>query len=328
MPISPTNRRTFIAGLGGAAAWPVVTRAQQGERMRRIGIMMAYYPDGIAEFKNELQRLGWTDGKNVTFEERHPDGSDNALSLATDLNRANVDVIAVNSAGLASIARQVSSTIPIVVAVSGDLEGAGLVSSLRRPGGNVTGIQFLAPELMSKRLELLTQLVPNLARVGLIEPITPTGIITSHYYEVIEDAAHAMGIQIHRVPAHGAAEFATAFASMVQAHDQAALVIANPLSWASRNEIASAAAQNSLPLMYDLRPFVTEGGLMSYGPNLIDGYRGAAGYVDKILRGAKPGDLPIQQPTKFELIINLKAAKQINLPIPASVLARADEVIE
>jgi putative ABC transport system substrate-binding protein len=217
---------------------------------------------------------GWTDGKNVTFEARYPDSSDNALSLATDLNRANVDVIVVNSAGLASIARQVSSTIPIVAAASGDLEGAGLVASLRRPGGNVTGIQFLAPELMSKRLELLTQLVPNLARVGLIEPIMPTGIITSHYYEVIEDAAHAMGMQVHRVPARGAAEFATAFASMVQAQDQAALVIANPLSAASRNEIVNAAAQNSLPVMYEVRLFVTAGGLMCYGANLIDGYRG------------------------------------------------------
>jgi ABC-type uncharacterized transport system substrate-binding protein len=289
---------------------------------------MANYPDGIAEFKNELQRLGWTDGKNVTFEARYPDSSDHALSSATDLIRANVDVIVVNSAGLASIARQVSSTIPIVTAVSGDLEGAGLVASLRRPGGNVTGMQFLAPELMSKQLELLTQLVPNLARVGLIEPITPTAIITSHYYEVIEDAAHAMGIQIHRVPAHGSGEFATALAAMVQAQDQAALVITNPLSAASRNEIVSAAAQNRLPVMYELRLFVAAGGLMSYGANIMDGYRGAAGYVDKILRGAKPGDLPIQQPTKFELIINLKAAKQINLPIPVSLLARADEVIE
>jgi putative ABC transport system substrate-binding protein len=322
------KRRTFIAGLGGAAAWPLLAAAQQAERARRIGMMMPNAPDGITEFKNEIQRLGWTDGKNVIFEARYPDSSDNDLSLAADLNRANVDVIVVNSAGLASIARQVSSTIPIVVAVSGDLEGAGLVASLRRPGGNVTGIQFLAPELMSKRLELLTQLVPNLARVGLIEPITPTGIITSHYYEVIEDAAHAMGIKIHRVPARGAAEFATAFAAMVQALDQAALVIANPLSAASRNEIASSAAQDSLPVMYELRAYVIAGGLMCYGPNVMDGYRGAAAYVDKILRGAKPGDLPIQQPTKFELIINLKAAKQINLPIPVSLLARADEVIE
>ena len=222
------NRRTFIATLGGAAAWPLIAAAQQSERARRVGMIMpnasdtSDTSDGVTEFKNELQRLGWTDGKNVTFEARYPDSSNDALSLATDLNRANVDVIVVNSAGLASIARQVSSTIPIVAAASGDLEGAGLVASLRRPGGNVTGIQFLAPELMSKRLELLTQLVPNLARVGLIEPITPTGIITSHYYEVIEDAAHAMGMQVHRVPARGAAEFATAFASMVQAQDQAA----------------------------------------------------------------------------------------------------------
>jgi putative tryptophan/tyrosine transport system substrate-binding protein len=322
------RRREFIAALGGAAAWPLVARAQQTEHTRRVGILMSTAVDGLAEFKNGLQRLSWTEGTNVAYETRITTNTDQFPALAADLVQSKVEIIVVNSAGLAAIVRDASATTPIVAAVAGDLEGAGLVASLRKPGGNVTGMQFLAPELMSKRMDLMRQLVPNLTRVGLVAPITRTGIITAHYYDVIADAAHALGIQIGHFPVHGPGEFADAFSAMVQDGDQAAVVIANPLSGTNRSEIIRSAAQYHLPTMYELRDFVFARGLISYGFNLLEGYRRAAVYVDKILRGAKAADLPIEQPTKFELVVNQQTAKALGLDIPPTLVARADEVIE
>jgi putative ABC transport system substrate-binding protein len=269
------------------------------------------------------------DGKNVSFEIRHAVGEpDQPSALAASLVAANVDVIVVTSAGLADVGRKVTSTIPIVVIAAGDLDGTGLVASPRRPGGNVTGLQVLSPALMSKRLELLKQLVPNLTRVGVILPITPTASITPRYLEVIDDAAHVLGIRVHRIEVRNSKEFAAAFAAMARDGDQAAMVIANPLSNAHRNDVIASAAETHVPTIYEGSSSVHDGGLISYGPAILPFYRGAASYVDKILKGAAPGDLPVQQPTIFELAINLRTAKALGLTVSPTLLGLADEVIE
>jgi putative ABC transport system substrate-binding protein len=248
--------------------------------------------------------------------------------MATELVEMNPDVILTSTAGLAIIARKFTSSIPMVVMNSGDLEGSGLIASLRRPGGNVTGTQILSAQLMGKRIELLKQLVPGLTRLGVMEPITTAGLVTPRYIEALTDAAHALQIDIHRVPVLSSAEFAAAFSIIVQEGDQAALVFSNPLSYANRPEIVRLAVQNRLPTIYEVRSFAADGGLVSYGPDFVQIAHDSASYVNEILRGAAPGDLPVQQPTKFELVVNLKAAKAIGLPIPESFLLRADEVIE
>jgi putative ABC transport system substrate-binding protein len=329
------RRRELLTLIGGAAvAWPLTASAESSRRVHKIGVFWGYsstdpqWEARFGAFARGLAQLGWVDGDNIEFEIRHAVGNpDQFTILAAELVQANAEVIVTNTAGLAAVAHQVTSTIPIVTS-GGDLEGAGLVSSLRRPGGSVTGIQILSPELMSKRLDLLKHLIPTLARVGTIEPITPAGIITTRYIEVIGETANALGVQVHRVSIHRPDEIASTFAEMVRDGDQAAIVIANPLSFAYRKEISDSAAQSGLPTIYEYREFATAGGLVSYGANINDLLYQLAKYVDKILKGAKPGELPVEQPTKFELIINLKAAKALGLAIPESFLLRADEVIE
>ena len=280
-------------------------------------------------FRSSLRALGWIEGQSVSFEIRHAVGETaRFIVFARELAAANVDVICVTSAGLAEIARQATTSIPIITAGAGDLEGSGLVASLRRPGGNVTGMQMLNPELMSKRVELLKELVPNLKRIALIEPITPGANITDRYVAVTKDAASALGAQVSEVTVRRPDEFATAFAGLAREGNQAAIVIANPLSANHRHEVISSAARASIATMYELRVFVIDGGLISYGVEAGQLFRGAAGYVDKVLRGASVADLPVQQATTFELFINLKAAKLIGMTVPPSLLARADEVIE
>ena len=328
------QRRSFISLLAaGPLVWPVAARS--ADQIRKIGVLSIQAKDDpelrvrFAAFTQELQKLGWTEGKNVSIEFRRAVGSPNQFAaMATELVETNPDLILVSSSGLAGVVRKVTNTIPIVVMYAGDLEGSGLIASLRRPGGNVTGIQILSPELMGKRLETLKQLVPSLARLGVVEPITPSAVTTPRYIEALADAAHALQIDIHRVPVFSPAEFTAAFPTIVQEGDQAALVFSNPLSYANRVEIARLAEQNHLPTIYEVRAFAADGGLMSYGPDFVQLSRDAASYVDKILRGAAPGDLPVQQPTRFELVINLKAAKAIGLTIPESFLLRADEVID
>jgi putative ABC transport system substrate-binding protein len=247
--------------------------------------------------------------------------------MAADLVRMKADVIVVTSAGLASLAQQASRTVPIVAATAGELEGTGLISSLRRPGGNVTGTQVLNPELMGKRVELLKQLVPTLARLGVIMPITPAGIITPGYMARIVEAAEAVQIQVRPLEVRHPDEFGAGIARLAQ-DCQAAVVISNPLAATNAAAIARFAAEYRLPTMYELRGYTLAGGLLSYGADNLALHRNAAIYVDKILRGANPGDLPVQQPTKFELVINTKTAKALGLTIPDKVLALADEVIE
>ena len=330
------QRRKFITLLVAATAVrPIVSQALQPDRIRKIGVLWGQAKDDpelwarFAAFTQELQKLGWIEGKNVSFEIRHAVGKqDQFPAMATELVEMNPDVILSSTAGLAIIVHKATNTIPIVVMNSGDLEGSGLIATLRRPGGNVTGMQMLSPQLMGKRIEMLKQLVPALTRLGIIEPITPAGIITPRYIEALVDAARAVQIEIHRVQVFSPAEFTAAFSTIVQGDDQAALVISNPLSYANRSEIVRLAIQSRIPTIYEVRSFAADGGLMSYGPNFLQLARDSAVYVDKILKGTAPGDLPVQQPTKFELVVNLRTAKAIGLTIPESFLLRADEVIE
>jgi putative ABC transport system substrate-binding protein len=330
------RRRKLITLIGGLAiAWPVTVVAQSTDRKRKIGVLSGMTATDpvwslrFGVFSQAMQELGWGEGRNVAFEIRHSVGKpDEHSALAADLVAAKVDVIVVLSAGLADVAHRLTTTIPIVVVSAGDLEGSGLITSLARPGGNVTGLQILSPTLMSKRLELLKELVPELTRLGIIIPITPAAITTPRYLEVIEQAGHALGIQARRIEIRSPEEFAPSFLAMARAGDHAALVLSNSLSGAHRKDVVASATASKLPTIYEHRDYVIVGGLVSYGPDLLPHWHDVAGYVDKILRGAAPGDLPVQQPTKFELIFNLKTAKALGLTVPQSLLARADEVIE
>jgi putative ABC transport system substrate-binding protein len=329
------KRREFITLVGGAAVtWSLVVHAQQSNRTPLVGFLWGIGPDD-PEFRRRfsavsdgLRELGWVEGRNINFASKYAvDDPAGFSGMAADLVQMKSDVIVTTSAGLALLAQQASRTTPIVVASAGELEGTGLISSLRRPGGNVTGNQILAPELMSKRVELLKTLVPNLARLGVIQPITPAAIITPNYMARIVQAAEAAQVQVRPLEVRHPNAFGPAIATLAQ-DCQAMMVIANPLAAANAKAIAAFAIEHRLPAMYEWRFYVLVGGLLSYGADNLILHREAAAYVDKILRGANPGDLPIQQPTKFELTINLKTAKALDLTIPTSLFARADGVIE
>jgi putative ABC transport system substrate-binding protein len=329
------RRREFITLLGGVAAgWPRAAGAQQGQSRRLVGVIWGVADDDpewrrrFAAFAGALQELGWTEGKNIAFVHKYAVGNvDRFPAMAAELVREGVDVIVTTTAGLASLVRQATSTIPIVVTTAGELEGTGLIASLRRPGGNVTGIQILSPDLMSKRVELVKRLVPNLTRLGIVVPVTPAALNTPRYLEQIAEAARALQVQVDKVEVHSSDQFGAALATIAR-QDQAALVIGNPLSAANATAIANAAAESRLPAIYEFRFFALAGGLVSYGSDNVALHRQSSTYVDKILRGANPGELPVQQPTKFELTINLKTAKALGLNIPDNLLALADEVIE
>jgi|ERR1700730_1534602 putative ABC transport system substrate-binding protein len=330
------KRRDFIAFLGSVAiAVPSSAAAQSSGRSPKIGILVgqaASDPEWVARFRiftKSLQELGWEDGRNISFEIRHAVGDpDQFPGMAAELVAAGVNILVVGNAGLAILARRATKTVPIVVLSAGDLQGIGLVADLRRPGGNVTGIQLLSPELMSKRLDLLRQLVPNLTRVGFVEPVGKGGVITPHYMQVIIEAAEALRIQVHRVEVHSPGEFASAFHTMAREGDEAAIVASSALTLTYRNELIGAAAQSEMPAIYEFRLFASSGGLISYGPDFVHLAKDATVFVDKILRGANPADLPVQQPTQFELVVNLKTAKALGLVVPATLLAIANEVIE
>jgi putative tryptophan/tyrosine transport system substrate-binding protein len=312
---------------------PLAGEAQPAARLQTIGILSPFSaPSGPAPsmeaFLQRLRELGYEEGRNVAFEYRYAEGSLERLShLAGELVRQKVDLIFTTWGTAAPLAAQrITSTIPIVISAAGDPVATGLVTSLTRPGGNVTGLSSLALELEEKRLELLRDLVPRAFRVAVLwDPANPYSGLA---FKREQAAAKTLGLKLQPVPVHQAQELKPAFTALTRDRPDALVVHAFVVLIQHRARIVEFAAQTRLPAVYPLRDYVDAGGLMSYGASLTDMSRRAALYVDKILKGTKPGDLPVEQPTKFELVINLKTAKAIGLTIPQSVLARADQVIE
>jgi putative ABC transport system substrate-binding protein len=315
-------------------AAPLAAEAQQAAKVARIGYLspnLAASPHLRDAFLQGLRDLGYVEGRNVVIEYRDAEGKFERLpALAAELVALKVDVILAEGGTLGPrVAKQATGTIPIVFAGAGDPVGSGLVTSLARPGGNVTGLSSLNPELIGKRLELLKQAVPGVDRVAVLWLPGALGERTDKDMLTGADvAARALGVRLQFVEARGPDEFARAFSDMSSARAGALTVLPSNRFLREHRRLVDLAAKNRLPAVYTSREFVDAGGLMSYGANQPDLFRRAATYVDKILKGAKPGDLPVEQPTKFELVINLKTAKALGLTIPPSLLQRADQVIE
>jgi putative tryptophan/tyrosine transport system substrate-binding protein len=332
------DRRAFIAGAGSvAAAWPLRTLAQQASKVPQIGILSpgrSQQPDFILNmldaFQHGLDELGYTQGRNIVVERQYADWSPDVLRrLATELVARKVDVVVAASTTAARAAKGATDTIPIVAIAMADPVADELVSSLARPGGNVTGTSFIGPELVSKRLQLLREVVPGLSRVAALwHPHAYSDTTTAGLRKEIEISARTLGLQVQLVPADSPDDFAGAFATMTTERADALILLPSPMLFGEYRRIVSMSASSRLPAIGAAREFADFGGLMSYGVNLPDLARQTATYVDKILKGAKPAELPVQQPTKFELVINLKAAKSLGLDVPTALLARADEVIE
>ena len=329
------KRREFITLLGGAAAaaWPLAARAQQGERMRRIGVLMTFTagdPVGqarFAAFLQELQQLGRTDGRNVHIDTRWAGSNANDIRRhATELAALAPDVILANGSAATGPLLQATRTVPIVFAVVADPVGAGFVDSLSRPGGNATGFSFFEYGIGAKWLELLKQIEPRVTRVAVIrDPALPSGI---GQFGAIQSVAPSLGVEVSPVNVRDAGAVERAVTAFARPSNGGLIVTGMGLPAALRDLIVTLAASHRLPAIYFERQFVTVGGLISYGPDGADEFRRAAGYVDRILKGDKPADLPVQAPVKYHLVINLKAAKALGLTVPDKLLIAADEVIE
>ena len=327
-----TTRRELLIALGaGALAWAGAARAQAPAKVRRMGLLSPFSPSDTAlghqAFRQGLRDLGWVEGKNIKIEYRYAEGrSDRLPDLAGDLVRLKVDVIVASVNTDALVAQKATRAIPIVMVSAGDPVATGLVESLARPGGNVTGLSQMTVEIVGKRLELLKEMVPRLSRVAVLW--NPQGAFSPVAWKEIQLPARQLGIHLHSLEVRSPSEFDKALEDATQARAGALFIIADPVIVTNLKRIADLAAKSRLPSIFQLSEFADSGGLVAYGPDLADMYRRAATYVDKILKGAKPGDLPIEQPTKFELVINLKTAKAIGLTIPQNLLFRADRVIE
>ncbi len=328
------DRRSTVLALLALGAAPFTAEAQQATKVARIGYLAnnpATSPYLREAFLQGLRDLGYVEGRNLVIEYREAEGkADRLPALAAELVALKVDVIlAAGSTLTARVAKEATTTIPIVFAAVGDPVGSGLVTSLARPGGNVTGLSSFGAELVGKRLELLKQAVPGVDRVAVLWFPGALGERTDKdMLREAEAAARALAVRLQVVEARGPADFDRAFSDMTRARAGALTVLPANMFLREHRRLVDLAAKNRLPAVYTSREFVDARGLMSYGANQPDLFRRAATYVDKILKGAKPGDLPVEQPTKFELIINLKPAKDLGLTIPQSVLARADEVIQ
>jgi putative ABC transport system substrate-binding protein len=327
------RRRAFISLLGGAAAaWPLAARAQQGERMRRIGVLVPQDQDSpvaqarIAALLQELQRLGWT-GRNVRIDIRWAGAEvENIRKHAAELAALAPDVILANGSVVVTPLLQATRTVPIVFVVVPDPVGAGFVDSLARPGGNATGFVQFEYGLSGKWLELLKEVAPRLTRAAVLrDAAIPSG---TGQFGAIQSVAPSVGLEVSPVNIRDASEIERAVGAFARSANGGLIVTGSALAQLHRNLIITLAARYKLPAIYFERFFVTAGGLISYGPDLVDQYRRAADYVDRILKGEKPAELPVQAPTKYETVINLKTAKALGLEIPQTVLARADEVIE
>jgi len=325
------NRRAFVTGLGAVLAASLGARAQQAGKVYRIGILTSGSADSTAPiveaFREGLREVGYAEGRNIIIEYRWAEGKMERLpELAADLVGRKVDVIVTISPPSAQAAHQATRTIPIVIIAVGDPVALGLAASLSRPGGNVTGFASYGPELVGKQLEFIKEMIPGIKRVAIFW--APANVNHARGLKDLEGPARLLAIQILPLRIVSPADFEEAFRTAVTERAGAVWIFGEPMFTLHRARLATLALDARLPMMSLVRQLVEAGGLVSYGPAFIHHYRGAATYVDKILKGAKPGDLPIEQPTKFELVINLKTAKTLGLTLPPSLLLRADQVIE
>jgi putative tryptophan/tyrosine transport system substrate-binding protein len=331
--MSDMRRREFIGLLGGAVAWPLAGRAQQVGRMRRVAILMPF-PKGDAEyaarvraFQQELEKLGWVEGVTIQFDERWTtDNMDIVRAETAALVASNPDAVLATGARVIPILLQLSRSIPIVIPGSSDPVGVGWVTNLARPGGNITGFTLLESSIVSKSLDLLRQITPTIVRVGLI--YNPDNPNTVFYRRTFEAAASSLRIEPIALPIHSLVEIDHAIATLADRQNTGALFPSDVTTTALRNEIVALVARRRLAAIYSDPAFTKIGGLAFYGPDRIDLFRRSAAYVDRILRGEKAGDLPFQQPTKYEFLLNLRAAKALSLELSPALLALADEVIE
>ena len=324
------DRRTFLAGTGAVLlAAPLAAEAQQAGKVPRIGYIRAEGPPAadIEAFRQGLREHGYVEGKNIVVEYRWADGNEQRLrAIVAELIRVKVDLIVTSAPAATRAAKEAATTIPIVMVLVADPVAFGFVASLARPGGNVTGFAFLLPELSGKRLQLLKDAIPGLSRVAVL-----WNAINSYKafdLKEVQAVAEALNVAVRTLPVRGPDDFADAFEAAVKSGAGGLITLDDPFTIAHRTRIVNLALKYRLPAVYGVRPFADAGGLMTYGPDRVDQNRRAATYVDKILRGAKPADLPVEQPTKFELVINLKTAKALGLTIPQSLLLRADAVIQ
>jgi putative tryptophan/tyrosine transport system substrate-binding protein len=325
------RRREFITLLGGAAVgWSLAASAQTRSKIRRVGIVFSSTPMAnkhlVEAFRQGLRELGYVEGQTILLEIRWAEGRpERARQLVTELVGLNVDVLVAPTGPAALAAKNATQTIPIVMSAI-DPVGLGLIGSLSRPGGNVTGLSYYNEAIAAKKLELLKEIVPGLARVGVLRnPLNPGDPLN---WKETEVAAQRLGVVLEALEVRGPEDFEAAFATAKQRNAQALLDIVDLATFPYRSRITALAASSRLPAMYGSREFPDAGGLMSYGPSNVLIYRGFATFVDKILKGAKPAELPVEQPTKFELVINVKIAKALGLTIPPTLFARADELIE
>jgi len=325
------RRREFITLLSGAAvAWPLTARAQQPSKIPRIGFLRfgsaSAHAGRVEALRAGLRQLGYVEGKNIVIEFRWPERVDQLPEFAAELVGMNVDVIFAMSSTEVEAVRQATKTIPIVFALHADPVGLGHVASLARPGGNITGLTIVLTDLVAKELEVLKEAVPQATRIGVLFSLTAP----SHRpaVQAVQTAGEKLGVQLVMVPARTVEDFEGAFSTMSREHVGGFIVVSAPLTISHRARLAELALKHRLPSMFGSRENVEAGGLMSYGADFNDMVRRAATYIDKTLTGAKPADLPVEQASKYELVINLKTAKVIGLTIPESFLLRADEVIE
>jgi putative ABC transport system substrate-binding protein len=325
------DRRTFLTGTGAVLlSAPLAAEAQRPGKVYRIGWMIGSSIAATAHlndaFKQGMRELGWVVGKNIEYEIRAAEGkAERFPTLVAELLRLSVDLILAGTTQATRAAKNATKTIPIVMVVPSDPLGAGLVDSLARPGGNVTGLSLMYPDTLAKQLQILKEAVPKVSRVFVLRYAPNSGPSS---VTLLEEAARILGVQLQRVGVQGPEGFDEAFSAMVRGRSDALLVVTDYMFYLHRTRLAELAAKARLPAMYGATEYAEAGGFMSYAASFVDNFRRAAVYVNKILKGTKPADLPIEQPTKFELVINLKTAKALGLTIPPSLLARADQVIQ
>jgi putative ABC transport system substrate-binding protein len=327
------RRRFLLTSLAGVFAAPLAAEAQQARKVARVGFLTSNGPtstttrNNLRAFTDRLRELGWTEGVNLVLESRYADWRYERLSmLADELVRMPVDVIFANAAPSAAAAKRATTSLPIVFETLGDPVAAGLVSSLAKPGGNLTGISGLSPELSGKRLQILKEAVPGLARVAIL--LNPSNVMTPPTIRESEKAAANLGLKLHIAEVRDPGQIESAFAALGSDHATAVIVVPDPMLLSQARRIQALLLKHRLPAIHNETGWLQEGALMLFGSSLQDHFRQAASLIDKILRGARPGDLPVDQSTRFELVINLKTAKALGLTIPRALLVRADHVIE